>query len=214
MSRVRALALAAGLVGWSFLSPRLPTSWRTPLQAGVGALLVAGTRAPLGFWPPRLWAGLRWGSASAAVAATAVAATTPVPKVRMSMSTRELPPSVPTWLSLQIPLGTVWAEEAAFRGALMTAGAEAFGPTGGQLLQAVTFGLSHVPDARATGVPLVPTVLITGLAGWLFGWLAERSGSLAAPILLHLAINESGALAAVATQQRARGVEQLTSAAI
>lgn len=56
---IRALSLAAGLVGWSFLSPRLPAVWRVALQAGVGGLLVLLTRAPLGLRPPRLWAGLR-----------------------------------------------------------------------------------------------------------------------------------------------------------
>ena len=35
-------------------------------------------------------------------------------------------------------------------------------------------------------------MLVTGIAGWLFGWLADRSGSLAAPMLAHLAINEAG----------------------
>jgi hypothetical protein len=49
------------------------------------------------------------------------------------------------------------------------------------------------------------TVVVTGLAGWLFGWLAQRSGSLAAPMLAHLAINEAGALAALAAQRRPFG---------
>ena len=43
---------------------------------------------------------------------------------------------------------------------------------------------------------------MTGLAGWVFGWLAERSGSLLAPVLAHLAINEAGAVAALAVQRR------------
>lgn len=202
MSRVRALGLAAGLVGWSFVSPRLPTAWRTALQAGVSGVLVAATRAPLGFSPPQVWAGLRLGSAVGATTATAIAATTPVPTVRRSMATRQLPASAPGWLALSIPLGTVWSEEAAFRGALAATGTEAFGRTGGQLLQASAFGLSHIADARATGEPLVTTVLVTGVAGWLFGWLATRSNSLAAPILLHLAINEAGAMAALVVQRR------------
>jgi len=50
-------------------------------------------------------------------------------------------------------------------------------------------------------------VLATGLAGWAFGWLADRSGSLAAPMLAHLAINEAGAVAAVAVQRRRRVVD-------
>jgi membrane protease YdiL (CAAX protease family) len=200
-----ALSLAAALVGWSFVSPRLPGAYRVGLQAAVGGLLVLVTRAPLGLCPPRLWAGLRLGSAAGGVAAAAIAATTPVPPVRQSMAVRELPASVPNWLALRIPVGTVWAEEAAFRAALATAGTGAFGKSGGRLLQAAAFGLFHIADARATGEPVVATVLATGVGGWVFGWLAERSGSLAAPMLVHLAINEAGAVAALTVQWRARG---------
>jgi uncharacterized protein len=202
--RIWALSLSGALVGWSFVSPRLPSAWRVVLQAGVGGLLVLVTRASLGLCPPRLWAGLRLGSAAGTAAATAIAATTPVPPVRLAMAVRELPASVPDWLLLRIPVGTVWAEEAAFRAALTTAGSGAFGKPGGRLLQAVTFGLSHIADARATGEPVVATVLATGIGGWLFGWLADRSGSLAAPMLVHLAINEAGAIAALTVQQCSR----------
>jgi uncharacterized protein len=48
------------------------------------------------------------------------------------------------------------------------------------------------------------TVLATGAAGWAFGWLYARSGSLAAPMLAHLAINEAGAAAALAVQRTRR----------
>jgi membrane protease YdiL (CAAX protease family) len=121
------------------------------------------------------------------------------------MSERELPDRVGRWLALEIPLGTVWSEETAFRGALAVASSVAFGTAGGRLVQAIAFGLSHIPDARATGESVVGTVALTGLAGWLFGWLAQRSGSLAAPMLAHLAINEAGALAALVTQRRSGG---------
>jgi membrane protease YdiL (CAAX protease family) len=81
--------------------------------------------------------------------------------------------------------------------------ADAFGPIGGRLLQALTFGLTHIPDARGTGEPVLPTIAATGLAGWAFALVAERSGSLLAPMLAHLAINEAGAIAALAVQRRA-----------
>lgn len=165
-------------------------------------MLALTTRAPLGFRPPRVWAGLRLGSSAAALVAVTIAATTPVPRVRLSMSARDVPASVPGWLGWQIPVGTVWAEEAAFRGALGGASRQAFGVAGGRLLQAGAFGLSHIADARSAGEPPLPIVVVTGLAGWLFGWLAERSGSLLAPILVHLAINEAGAIAVVAAQRR------------
>ncbi|OBA81517.1 abortive phage infection protein [Mycobacterium sp. 1164966.3] len=199
--------MAGALVGWSFVGPRLPASWRVVVQAGMGALLVLVTRAPLGLAAPRLWAGVRLGSAAGAVAATAIAATTAVPIVRLSMAARELPASAPGWLGLRIPVGTVWAEEAAFRAALATVAAEGFGPSAGRLLQAAAFGLSHIADALETGEPPAATVLVTGVAGWVFGWLADRSGSLAAPMLLHLAINEAGAVAALVVQRRAQHEE-------
>lgn len=189
-------------MGWSFVSPRLPPAYRTPAQAAAGSLLALATRAPLGFRPPQVWTGLRLGSTAAALVTVTILATTPVPKVRLSMSARELPVSVPGWLGWQIPVGTVWAEEAAFRGALGRTAAEGFGATGGRLLQAGAFGLSHVADARALSEPLLPIAVVTGVAGWVFGWLAERSGSLMAPILVHLAINEAAAVAAVAVQRR------------
>ncbi|CAM4000820.1 CPBP family intramembrane glutamic endopeptidase [Mycobacterium senriense] len=174
------------------------------MQAGAGGLLVLLTRAPLGLGPPRLWAGLRLGSLAAFSTASGVAATTLLPPVRRSMADRDPPATAPDWLLLRIPVGTVWSEESAFRGALATAGSAAFGARGGRLLQAGAFGLSHIADARATGEPVIGTVLVTGIAGWLFGWLADRSGSLAAPMLAHLAINEAGAVAVLAVQSANR----------
>jgi uncharacterized protein len=205
LRRTSALGLASALICWSFLAPRIPARWRMPLQAGVAGLLVAVTRTPLGVCPPRLWAGLRLGLGVGSVAATGVLAATSVPSVRLSMVSRELPPAASAWLALQIPLGTVWAEEAAFRAALAAAGTRAFGASGGRFLQAVAFGLSHIADVRATGEPVVRTVLATGGAGWVFGWLAERSGSLAAPMLAHLAINEAAAAAALTIQRKPKG---------
>jgi len=202
LRRVQAPGLAAALVGWSFVSPRIPARGRLALQAGLGVLLVVVTRAPLGLRPPRLWAGLRLGLAAGSTAATGVLVATSVPAVRLSMAERKLPGSASTWLAVQIPLGTVWGEEAAFRAALAAVAARAYGASGGRLLQAAAFGLSHIADARATGEPVLPTVLATGGAGWIFGWLADHSGSLAAPMLAHLAINESAAAAALIIQRR------------
>ena len=199
--RTRVLGLATALVGWSFVAPRIPARGRMPLQAGLAGLLVLVTRAPLGLRPPRLGAGLRLGLAVGSAAATAISVATAVPAVRVSMAERELPAPASTWLALRIPLGTVWAEEAAFRAALAAVAGRGYGASGGRLLQSVAFGLSHIADARATGEPVLPTVLATGGAGWIFGWLAERSGSLSAPMLVHLAINESAAAAALIIQR-------------
>jgi membrane protease YdiL (CAAX protease family) len=200
--RVRAALVAVGLVVWSGLvAPRLSARWLVPLHAAGGAWLVALNDAPLGLRPPALWSGLRVGTAAAALVSAGVAASAGVPMVRSSMADRALPDSVTGWLLVRIPVGTVWAEEAAFRGALGALAVNAFGPRWGRLLQASAFGLSHVADARGAGEPVVGTVLVTGAAGWVFGWLQSRSGSLVAPMLAHLATNEAGALAALAVQR-------------
>ena len=121
------------------------------MHATLSAALVASTRAPLGLGPPAVWRGLRLGTATATVVSLGVAASTRIPRVRADMAARELPESTVGWLAVRIPLGTVWSEEAAFRAALGTVAAEAFGPRWGRVLQATAFGLSHVPDAKRDG---------------------------------------------------------------
>ena len=144
---------------------------------------------------------MRLGLAVAVPVTLGVAAATGLPPVRAAMADRDLPDAAARWLLVRIPFGTVWAEETAYRAVLGTMATEAFGPTGGRLLQSAVFGLSHIADARATGEPVIGTVVVTGAVGWLFAWMFERSGSLAAPILAHLAINEAGAVAALAVQR-------------
>jgi membrane protease YdiL (CAAX protease family) len=195
------MLLAASLVAWSLVAPRLPSRWHPVPHALFGTLLAAITRAPLGLRPPAVSCGACWGIAVAAPVALGVAASTALPPVRDGMAARDLPASPLRWLTIGIPAGTVWSEETAYRAALGTAAADAFGATGGRLLQSAAFGLSHIADARSAGAPVAPTVLVTGAAGWLFAWLYERSGSVLAPMLAHLAVNEAGAVAALTVQR-------------
>ena len=200
--QAQALTLAAGLVGWGIaVKPRMPGPPRPLLQAALGTGLVVITRAPLGLRPPALWSGVRLGLTASAAVAVAVTAATAVPTLRTALAARPVPEPVPHWLLLRIPVGTAWSEEAAFRAALATVATEAFGARWGQLLQAGAFGLWHIPDARSTGEPVIGTVLLTAAAGWVFGRLQQRSGSLSAPMLAHLAVNEAGAIAALAAQR-------------
>jgi membrane protease YdiL (CAAX protease family) len=200
--QIQALGLAGALVGWSFTAG-IDQPWRRhPVaQAAYGTALAALVRARLGLSPPAARSGLRTGVVVAGAVAAGVALTTAVPRVRTAMGERDMPASPGRWLGVEIPLGTVWSEELAFRGALATVAAEAFGPTGGRVLQAATFGFTHIPDALKTAEPVVGTVVATGVAGWAFALLAERSGSLLAPMLAHLAINEAGAIAALGVQR-------------
>jgi membrane protease YdiL (CAAX protease family) len=202
-NRSHALALAVALVGWSGLvAPRVPSRVLVPVHAVLGGILVASNGATLGLRPPALWRGARLGAAVAGLVSVAVASSTTVPPVRRGMNQRELPASPAAWLLVRIPVGTIWSEEAAYRAALGTVAAQAFGPEWGRVVQATAFGVSHVADARGSGEPMVMTVLVTGVAGWAFGWLRDRSGSLAAPMLAHLAVNEAGALAALVVQRQ------------
>jgi membrane protease YdiL (CAAX protease family) len=196
--RFCALALAAGLLVWSVIAPKMRGH---PIpHALLGAVLAAGTKAPLGLRGPASSRGLRLGSAVAAAITTVVAASTALAPVRAGMAARAMPDSALRWLLVGIPIGTVWSEEAVYRAALGGVAADAFGPTGGRMLQSVTFGLSHIPDARSSGLPVVPTVAVTAAAGWAFAWLYARTGSLIAPMLAHGAVNEAGAVAALAVQ--------------
>lgn len=202
--QIRALGLSAALIGWSFTAG-VDRPWRRhPLaQAAIGTALALGFRSRSGLRPPQLYRGLRLGVAVATMVAVAVAVATTSAKVRTAMAERTIPDRAARWLTFEIPLGTVWSEEMAFRGALATAAAEAFGSVRGRLLQAAVFGLTHIPDARANGESLAGTVAVTSLAGWFFGLIAERSGSLAAPMLAHLAINEAGAVGALLAHRAA-----------
>ncbi|AKK29451.1 CPBP family intramembrane glutamic endopeptidase [Mycobacterium sp. EPa45] len=173
------------------------------VRAIVSTGLAVAVGTSLGLRPPQLWSGLRTGGVAAGVAATAIAAlTAAVPRVRRGMNDRRVPAHPVRWLVLEIPVATAWTEEMLFRGALQTLAVRALGPTAGPLLQAAAFGLWHIPDARRVGDPVLGTVLVTGVAGWVFGWLAKRSGSVLAPTLAHVGFNESAAVAAMVVQRR------------
>ncbi|MFV8308309.1 CPBP family intramembrane glutamic endopeptidase [Mycobacteroides chelonae] len=194
MDRFRVLILAMALVVWPTALERIPQRWRPLIGAGASSVLAAVTRVPLGLRQHPLAAGLRLGGVAASVAA-AVGVSPALEPVRTSMRERDIGLHPAAWLGLHIPVGTVWSEELAFRGVLQPMATEAFGRGLGGVVQAVAFGLAHIRPARAAGDSILGTVLVTGMFGWLLGWLRERSGSVAAPMLTHLALNEAGAVA-------------------
>lgn len=200
---IGAIALAATVAaGKSALT-------RAPVRVAAGTALVTWSGARVGLRGPAVRSGVRLGLAVAAPIAVGTAVAAALPPVRAGMDARELPADPARWLLVRIPVATVWAEEAAFRGGLGTVTAAAFGPRTGRLVQAIAFGLSHIGDARQersdSGDGLVwATVVATAAAGWAFDWLYRRSGSLLAPMLAHLAINEAGAVAALVVQRRRR----------
>lgn len=102
-----------------------------------------------------------------------------------------------------VPLRTVVLEEFAFRGVLWALVRRSHGPGPATVVSAALFGLWHLASAVsfAESNPLVSrrdihpvavvaaTVLITAVAGALLCELRRRSGSLAAPVALHWAVN-------------------------
>lgn len=115
-------------------------------------------------------------------------------------------------LLIRIPFATALAEELAFRGVILGLGLRGGDRRRALLVSAVAFGLWHIRPAlhperqRATagvvGQRLAPApavalgdVAATMIGGFGFGWLRLHSGSIAAPVLAHAALNGSAYLA-------------------
>ena len=203
--------------------PGYPQSYVTVNLAATGLLLgwarvVGLTWQDMGFDPRRARAGLRWGGACSAVVAAGYTVGLMVPAVRPLLADARLAGADAAELAYQtlvrIPLGTVLWEETAFRGVLLAALMRVLPPRAAVAVSAALFGFWHIrPTVSAAtandltdGVPgLVVAVLLgcasTAAAGVLFAWLRLRSGSLLAPVLLHVATNGLGALAAAAAHR-------------
>ena len=112
------------------------------------------------------------------------------------------------YVLLRIPVGTVAWEEIAFRGVLQAALRRVLAEPAATAVASAVFGLWHIrPTAEALAVNRLAagrgaritsvTAVAAGTAGAgaLLSLLRERSGSLAAPVLLHLAANCAAPLA-------------------
>jgi uncharacterized protein len=119
--------------------------------------------------------------------------------------------------AVRIPIGTVLWEETAFRGVLQAALRRVLPETATIAVTSAVFGLWHIrptlqalrvnglADNRARAVAGVAAgVVVTGAGGVLLSWLRARSGSLTAPVLLHLATNSGGPVAAWAVASLGR----------
>ena len=170
------------------------------------------TPADLGLRRDRLRAGLRLGSAAAApvVAAFGLAALTPAIRPLLNdqriaeLNRRQLAYHV----LVRIPVGTVAWEEIAFRGVLQAALRRVLAEPAATAVGSAVFGLWHIrPTAEALAVNRLAagrgaritavTAVAAGTAGAgaLLAVMRERYGSLAAPVLLHLAANCAAPLA-------------------
>lgn len=221
------------LIGSNVVANEVLPSWAyIPWNIGAAASLVWVARRfgrcrpdELGLSPNRLVDGARWGgiAAMAVIGTEALGAALP--------ATRELfhdeRAAELTLLGLllhvgvEIPIGTVLAEETMFRGVLPAMFRRRFAHRRNWAIRAdvtaaLLFGLWHVlpsldlaasnqalkdlPLGLGTPVAIGASVVATAGAGLMFTWLRNRSGSLLAPMLLHWAINGSSLVIAWVVQ--------------
>jgi uncharacterized protein len=210
-----AFAVAACLALTAYNNLLALRRWYPVVNAGAAVAALAAatasglTPADLGLRRDRLRSGLILGSAAAApvAAAFAVAALTPATRPLLNdqrvahLDRRQLAYQV----LLRIPVGTVAWEEIAFRGVLHAALRRVLPGPAATAVASATFGVWHIrPTADALAVnrlaagrgpKITAAVAGTAAAGALLSVLRERSGSLAAPVLLHLTANCTAPLA-------------------
>lgn len=211
------LTLTVGLLVTSLVANRLVPA--AHLAIGLVSVLVlalvaraaALTPAELGL--TRWRAGLRWGAAAAGVALLGYAGALLVARDALAGAADRGWPEVLVAALVVVPLGTVLAEELAFRGVVWALLRRRHGERAATVLSSLLFGLWHVLPALGGGAAnevatgalggglagtvarVVGTVLVTAVGGAVFCWLRVRSGSLLAPALLHWALNGLGLLA-------------------
>ncbi|GAA4489659.1 hypothetical protein GCM10023094_51620 [Rhodococcus olei] len=199
---VAALGCAAALVGWNNavlprlgLGPRGRAAANAVAAAGLCAVVRAAGVPPaeLGWRAPG--EGLRRGLAASVLPAVAYPVMLATPGVRTRMASGARRADHTEWVFVHIPVGTVFAEELAFRSVLHALVRRAF-PRSGAALRALAFGLWHVTPARHAGDSVAGTVALTAASSLLFDLLRDRSGSVLAPAVLHLTVNAGGAVAA------------------
>jgi membrane protease YdiL (CAAX protease family) len=213
------------LVGSNILTNQVLPGWAyVPWNIGVAGLLVWTARRfghcgvdELGLSRRHLRSGLIWGAAAAGAVTGVYLIGTALPITRELFRDDRadgVPLATLLWrLFVQIPFGTVLAEEVAFRGVLPAMFRRRFAArrnwaVRADVSSAVLFGLWHIlpaaglaganpafqdlPAGAGAAAAVVGSVAGTTAAGLLFSWLKNRSGSLVAPIMLHATINGAG----------------------
>ncbi len=189
-------ALGLPLLWSNVMLPRMALGLRARTVANAGFATAYG----LAFDARPNWRsarGLRWGAGAAAVVTAGYAAAVAIPPLRRRLAEfADRAPEVPLaeWVTIHIPLGTVYTEELIFRATLDPLLDTTVGPAG-KWLTATTFGLWHIAPARAAGDSVPASVAATATGGLILSWLRRRADSATAPALLHLALNAGGAVA-------------------
>ncbi len=213
------VAIAAADVVGNVLPPE---SARVPIKLGILLALVVWARRfvglsweELGLARVHLRAGLRLGGCAAGVIGLVVTVLVADPNTRSSFEQRDIATASTTHQLLMmlviIPLGTALFEEVIFRGVLLGVLLRVYSQRRAVIVSSVLFGFWHLVPAlsgangesgAATVGVVVGTIAVTSAAGVAFAWLRLRSGSLAAPVLAHVATNSLAYLGAVIAVQR------------
>ena len=225
-----AAAACIALAGYNNLAGARPwhRRWYPAVNALAAAVLLAAasasglTPADLGLRRDRLRGGFRLRSAAAAPVVAAFGLAALVPGGRRLLDDQRIAGLDGRQLAyqvlLRIPVGTVAWEEIAFRGVLQAALRRVLAEPVATTVGSAVFGLWHIrPTAEALAVnrlaagrdarviAVASVVAGTAGAGALLCLLRERSGSLAAPVLLHLAANCAGPLASALARPQEAG---------
>lgn len=208
--RLRLAGTVVALLGWSGLVvPALPSSSGVRAAANVAGVLVllvvtraaALTWRELGLSAATARRGLRWGGGALLVIGLGYAAAFVLPPLDGLLDDPGVAAMSAAEVALRalvlIPIGTVLCEELAFRGVLAAVADRTLTQPVALVVTAVVFGLWHLVPAWGGGGPreAFTAVLITTLGGLVFGLLRQHTGSLLAPMGLHLGTNSFGLLA-------------------
>ena len=199
--------------------------WYAPANACAAAAALAAAGASgltaeeiglgRGAWRPgRLASALAAATVGGYLAAAAMPVTRPL--LNDTRVTTLDGPGLAYQVAFRIPVGTVLWEEIAFRGVLQAALRRVMPEPAAIAVASGVFGIWHIrPTAAALRVNqlagdrlfaarVTAGVAATAAGGALFSWLRARSGSLAAPVLLHLTTNCAGPVVAWTLARRTR----------
>jgi uncharacterized protein len=221
-----AIACCAALAAYNNVIHKHPWHYRRYVAlntCATGAALAAAlgsglTPADLGFGPGA-WSPGRPGAGLAAAAAAGWVGVAAIPAARPVLNDKRLTSldgrAIAYQAAVRIPLGTVLWEEFAFRGVLQAALRRIMPQTPAIVVTSAVFGIWHVrptlqalrvnglADDRGQAVTRVAAAVgVTAVGGAFLSWLRARSGSLTAPVLVHLATNSGGPVAAWAVANR------------
>jgi uncharacterized protein len=170
------------------------------------------TLADLGLRRADFGAGLRYGGAAFGVVLVALLLAAAVPATRNLLHDERAQidgEQLIYEIAVSIVLLMAIPEEFAFRGVLLGSAVSLWGGRQGTVITSALFGVWHIQPTLATMsdnpgvsglsvtttgrvVVVVGAVVITFVAGLVFGWLRLGSRSLLAPVLAHVATNGVG----------------------